>query len=152
MVNNYPEYAAGVNFKKTDSNGVRHFYSAQVVADPSDETIESKLIKDGVVISEGGGGGSSDFSTAEVTIIVTGGAVATHFAYIDAEYEDIEILTPQLEIGEHSYTMPLYKNGQYIPIAVATGTIPTVTGNITYDEHGFAIKGDGTISVVGDIT
>lgn len=96
MVNNYPEYAAGVNYKKTDSNDITHFYSAQVVADPSDDTIESKLIKDGVVISEGGptvealnvtengtyseegkayspvvvnvAGGSSDFSTAEVTV------------------------------------------------------------------------------------
>ena len=54
MVNNYPEYAAGVNYKKTDTNGNRHFYSAQVVADPANETVESKLIKDGVVIDEGG--------------------------------------------------------------------------------------------------
>ena len=55
MVNNYPEYAAGVNYKKTDSEDVRHFYSAQVVADPDNETVSAALIKDGVVIDEGGG-------------------------------------------------------------------------------------------------
>lgn len=98
MVNNYPEYAAGVNYKKTDTNGNRHFYSAQVVADPANETVESKLIKDGVVIDEGGAevealnvtengtyseegkayspvvvnvaGGASDFTTATVIFTV----------------------------------------------------------------------------------
>ena len=99
----------------------------------------------------GGGGGSSDFSTAEVTIIVSEGGVGAHFAYIDSEYNDIEISSQILDIGEHTYTLPLYINGQYIGISSAEGTTPTVTGSIVQEGPGFVISGNGTISVVGDI-
>ena len=105
-----------------------------------------------VTVNVEGGGGGGDFSTAEVTFIVTEGGVRTHFAYIDPEYNDIEILTPSLDVGEVTYTLPLYKNGQYINIAIAEGTTPTISGDISYDGHGFAITGNGTISVEGDIS
>lgn len=100
----------------------------------------------------GGGGGGGDLSTAEVKFIVSEGGVRTNFAFIDPEYNDIEILTPSLDVGEVTYTLPLYKNGQYINIAIASGTTPTLTGDITYDGNGFSITGNGTISVVGDIS
>lgn len=64
MVNNYPMYAAGVSFQKADESENRHFYNAQVVVDPSDDSMSAKLTKDGEVISElpDGGGGSSDLN------------------------------------------------------------------------------------------
>lgn len=142
MVNNYPEYAAGVNFKKTDSNNVTHFYSAQVVADPSDETIESKLIKDGVVISEGGGG-TSDFSTAEVTFV---DEVNTTLIYITEE-EGFEAITNGTQSFSGKVKVPLYKGscanlsdrpGYYSGLVLTgdaqiagEGSVLVITGNCT---------------------
>lgn len=173
MVNNYPEYAAGVNFKKTDSNGVRHFYSAQVVADPSDETIESKLIKDGVVISEGGptvealnvtengtyseegkayspvvvnvAGGSSDFSTAEVTI------KNSTLSDVNIQVASIALGSITTYIGAQAAQtvnaeIVLYQgaSGFDLPDG-ATGAV--VTGDITYDDGYVEISGNGTIDL-----
>lgn len=58
MVNNYPEYAAGISYQKAESNA-KHFYNAQVKIDPSDDSMSAVLTKDGEVISElpGEGGG-----------------------------------------------------------------------------------------------
>lgn len=165
MVNNYPEYAAGVNFKKTDSNGVRHFYSAQVVADPSDDTIESKLIKDGVVISEGGGGGSSDFNTAEVTINATiEGSPTLVYKGFSATIQYPEGSNSQYFGGFVDFTgdVLLYQNNAIISAdeifavdsndnnyGVLTAITPTTSGNATYDSENnvFIITGDCTINI-----
>lgn len=58
MVNNYPEYAAGISYQKAESNA-KHFYNAQVKVDPSDDSMSAVLTKDGEIISElpGEGGG-----------------------------------------------------------------------------------------------
>lgn len=150
MVNNYPEYAAGVNFKKTDSNNVTHFYSAQVVADPSDETIESKLIKDGVVISEGGGGGSSDLSIAKVTVILTENSTSDFYGPSVVRVGANPGSIGELELGteEGEFNIVLYK-GLY-STSTNTDTFVSVSGNATYevDEE----YGDVEISITGDCT
>lgn len=163
MVNNYPEYAAGVNYKKTDTNGNRHFYSAQVVADPANETVESKLIKDGVVIDEGGAtvealnvtengtyseegkayspvvvnvaGGSSDFSTAEVT--VTALDPGLNFAMpVVKTFDNISMIVPTVGVGSTPETLiiPLYKGKALLIDELTEYWSVAVTGDIEYDE------------------
>lgn len=156
MVNNYPEYAAGVNYKKTDSNNVTHFYSAQVVADPSDDTIESKLIKDGVVISEGGGGGSSDFSTAEVTLIGKDGSLAgdvylpiTQQATGD-EMPDVAYFLANFVANEqHTFNAIMYKGAVAGHIDnTAAHSIDSIIGNAQDLGGGYLlITGDCTITI-----
>lgn len=161
MVNNYPEYAAGVNYKKTDTNGNRHFYSAQVVADPANETVESKLIKDGVVIDEGGAtvealnvtengtyseegkayspvvvnvaGATSDFTTVEVTITNSTGSGISQSCIAIQEFMGVEGMTSQLA--------PLAPNSSVtVDMVLFKGT------QIIYPPDDF------TIAVTGDIT
>ena len=176
MVNNYPEYAAGVNFKKTDSNGVRHFYSAQVVADPSDETIESKLIKDGVVISEGGptvealnvtengtyseegkayspvvvnvAGGSSDFSTAEVTFSNTTDTtlVQNGIAVLNFMGEEGMAMEFPILTTDPITVDVVLFKGSQIIFAPTDDVTIAVTGDITENEGEIVVTGDGTIS------
>lgn len=143
MVNNYPEYAAGVNFKKTDSNDVTHFYSAQVVADPSDETIESKLIKDGVVISEGGG--SSDFSTAEVTFDISEDneiKLSLPIVYNVEPEEAIVSVEQPFDADSEPVMVVLYKNR----VGVDCGYELDVTGDATLNDGLLIITGDCTLS------
>lgn len=148
MVNNYPEYAAGVNYKKTDSNGNRHFYSAQVVADPANETVESKLIKDGVVIDEGGGGGTSDFTTAEVTITNSTNSSISQSCIAILELMGAQMMTseiPPLDVDASvTVNMVLFKGSQII-YAPENVTI-AVTGDITDDSGELTITGAGTIT------
>lgn len=110
MVNNYPEYAAGVNYKKTDSNDVTHFYSAQVVADPSDDTIESKLIKDGVVISEGGGSSDLEYETGLfepdediyghwINFANTHATPPMYISFADTDISTIDVNTPNTAVS-----------------------------------------------------
>ena len=151
MVNNYPEYAAGVNYKKTDSNDVTHFYSAQVIADPSDDTIESKLIKDGVVISEGG-----DFSMATMTLSGAqnraGGSqgiqVETCVMYYDSPnpfIQGVNNTSVPNGLPYGIYDIPLYKGHAVAFIGTSNNYI--VTGDATVDENGVIdITGDFTIA------
>lgn len=173
MVNNYPEYAAGVTYKKTDTNGNRHFYSAQVVADPDNETVESKLIKDGVVIDEGGGGGASDFTTVEVEILVKNTTEEEHTETSFVVYAPCIL---ELDNSAHALIafdgtataggtfssgpvdIILYKGHAILPSwQTAAGdhfyptVAPTVTGDIAVENDGsIVITGSGTITFACD--
>lgn len=174
MVNNYPEYAAGVNYKKTDTDGNRHFYSAQVVADPANETVESKLIKDGVVIDEGGAtvealnvtengtyseegkayspvvvnvaGGASDFSTATVTVINNTGRILSFKGAVALEEdEDYYSDSSVTVMSEEEIIVIMYKGVAYCGADGMYGDIST-TGNVIDDDGLITITGDGTIT------
>lgn len=181
MVNNYPEYAAGVNYKKTDTDGNRHFYSAQVVADPANETVESKLIKDGVVIDEGGAtvealnvtengtyseegkayspvvvnvaGGASDFTIAEVSIVVSG-----------EPNTDPPINLPicnSIEgLGNFAMASSVMLPNETTGVILYKGKcIAAVTGDEYYDLNDFSVSGNATLdkeqgllTITGDCT
>ena len=157
MVNNYPEYAAGVNYKKTDTDGNRHFYSAQVVADPANETVESKLIKDGVVIDEGGGGGASDLSTAEVIVInQTELPVSFETALIVDEYDE-KVFTASATVfgGQTKETEVVLYNGVSVdPTLINSHEVPVaiaVTGDIEIvEDYVMIVTGAGTITITAE--
>ena len=133
MVNNYPEYAAGISYQKAEEN-VKHFYNAQVKADPSDDSMSAVLTKDGEIISElpGGGGGESDFSTAVVKIKVTLN----------------EALDQQYRFGLIASTMPSINDSGsgYFTNSTQLSLYPNVGDTIlTFDLTGILYKGNATI-------
>lgn len=146
MVKNYPMYAAGVSFQKADESNNRHFYSAQVAVDPSDDSMTAKLTKDGEVISKlpdgGGGGGSSDFSTAAVTIInkLPLSISFTLYGAIDDFSGDFE-LSPN--------TLPSCIGTKY---AEQSENTTKVYSAALYEEHGIlSINSSYHISIAGNI-
>ena len=148
MVNNYPEYAAGVNFKKTDSNDVTHFYSAQVVADPSDDTITSKLIKDGVAIVEMPDGGSSDFSTAEVTITGLPDEGILNIVYLINDVDlDKEIMAAGA--SNDTITAVLYQGYQYVYVEHTETWTVTGSASIDPELYMIVITGDCQLTFNG---
>ena len=106
------------------------------MADLFDIVVASKLSGGGS--GEGGGGGSSDFSTAEVTVVLgkniptlnTMLPVCTDFVdpeYPEDNYSGIEV-NNAAESGK--YIIPLYKGFCYLRFDSLTGAI-SVTGNAT---------------------
>lgn len=176
MVNNYPEYAAGVNYKKTDTNGNRHFYSAQVVADPANETVESKLIKDGVVIDEGGAtvealnvtengtyteegkayspvvvnvaAPASDFSTAVVTITNSTNSALSQSCIAILELMGAQMMTSEIPPldVDASVTVNMVLFKGSQIIYAPENVNIAVTGDITDDSGELTITGAGTIT------
>lgn len=129
--------------------------------DPSIQLIEKTITENGTYETKGemynkvtvnveGGGGESDFSTAKVTFNVSVASAGAVFAFISSEYNDIEINNVSLGVGESTYTIPLYKNGQYMRVSYKDGTTPVITGDVTYEGNEFAVTGDCTISVEGE--
>lgn len=148
MVNNYPEYAAGISYQKAEEN-VKHFYNAQVKVDPSDDSMSAVLTKDGEVISElpDGGGGSSDFSTANVTIQAgnIGDGGSANLVVID---DDFGIYPGQVEgSSPGSYVAILYNGSQIVEMD--PDVYNSSSGACTYnsDEGLLTITGDCTIAM-----
>lgn len=171
MVNNYPEYAAGVNYKKTDGSGNRHFYSAQVVADPATETVESKLIKDGVVIDEGGAevealnvtengtyseegkafspvvvNVESNFSTAVMTITTSGGEGSYFYALPHITENGISNENIVLSAAEPvEVIVPLF-NGKLTIYDDFNPSFTSLDGDITLSGSNYVITGNCTVN------
>ena len=91
----------------------------------------------------GGGGGSSDFSTAEVTVVVA-----------EAESADITIvcidnnsLIVDMAVVSTTYSVPLYK-GECIWLANSPYTY-SISGDASYDDDNgtITITGNGTITI-----
>lgn len=93
----------------------------------------------------GGGGGSSDFSTAQVTVNITG----------DAKYQMFVLESDKITIVQAistEYTIPLYKGVAVLPLPPANLSKPPVfTGNVelSIPDTGVKVTGDGTITLVG---
>ena len=146
MVNNYPEYAAGISYQKAEEN-VKHFYNAQVKVDPSDDSMSAVLTKDGEVISElpDGGGGSSDFSTANVTVVNNSGqTVAIGLPYLGASDKPINVNTTLQVNQQRELTV-------VVPCFVAfMGVNAEFTGDGNgYDEEldGCVLRSDGSMTL-----
>lgn len=148
MVNNYPEYAAGISYQKAEENA-KHFYNAQVKVDPSDDSMSAVLTKDGEVISElpgegggGGEGGESDFTTAEVTFIcndptLNDSAVDFYGAFYentelpDASY--LETTVPRILFNGSETVIKnilLYKGSAILMLGDFVDEINSTSGNI----------------------
>lgn len=95
---------------------------------------------------DAGGGGSSDFSTAEVTVTVTGDRPDPLEFYGSCIVDDeLAGFTEVSETG--TITFVLYKGkSQEIEVGVGDNENITVTGGITYDDGIMYITGDGTLT------
>lgn len=95
--------------------------------------------------SGGGGGGdsgSSDFSTAEVTVIVNDNTAILYMAHV---YDDTEVEVAIFESG--TYNVVLYK-GCALGSVIASGPSQiTVSGDIEVDSADVFITGNGTITI-----
>lgn len=149
MVNNYPEYAAGISYQKAEEN-VKHFYNAQVKVDPSDDSMSAVLTKDGEIISElpdGGGGGESDFSTA--TVVVTNNLVVDVFEIKDlVNIDENGLVSRAFANASETKTISvvLYKDFPTYGYYRGEGAV-AVTGNIRFENGDIYVTGDGTITL-----
>ncbi len=143
MANNYPMYAAGVSFQKADESNNKHFYSAQVVVDPSDDSMSAKLTKDGEVISElPDGGGSSDFTVVTVLLSASG------FGSLPIIHVSNTGMSSSALFTETQINAVLYRGEQVIDTYDISGTI-TVSDNAVYDSENnlITITGNCTITI-----
>lgn len=110
---------------------------------------------DGVIESvkingeEAGGGGSSDFSTAEVT--VNGNFTQSDLfivSVIEKDPNNEDLAFPQLQSGNSTYTVILYKGRSALMFMGSQSRTITVSGNIeTVGTGVYIITGDGTITI-----
>ena len=91
---------------------------------------------------ESGGGGSSDFSTAEVTITNT--EADTQIVFMGVNINNDQVV-PDAYINEGTVTLVvvLYKGSQ--SVSVFSGSITSISGDITSLDDGFVITGDCSI-------
>ena len=88
------------------------------------------------------GGGSSDFSTAEVTLVLNAnGELEGAFVY----EEDEEAYSYGVEMQSGTYTVILYKGIAYLYYS-GDGSV-SVSGNITKDGEDMYVTGDCTITI-----
>lgn len=157
MVNNYPEYAAGISYQKAEE-GEKHFYNAQVKVDPSDDSMSAVLTKDGEVISElpdgGGGGGDSDFEIADLEII--NNAVTTTIVYgafmVTEEPDLIECPVGFSRIqGTVTVTEKaiIHKNNSIFVLRDEGHIFSAATGDVTItDPSAISVKGSGSVTII----
>lgn len=106
-----------------------------------------------VVSSEGGG--SSDFSIARITLTNTGAADKSYQYYGVQIVDDEVVCGVSVQVSSSNEVLiPLYHGRCLIDASHAlnnatTSTPPSVSGGVTLTESGFAITGDGTISMEG---
>ena len=96
-----------------------------------------------------GGGGSSDFSTAEVTITLSGEGEVDGLtgAILDTD-NNVTVSIMNQVAEEQTYVIILYKGSAEITLQnVSFGGIVTVSGNITRSYDSYIVTGDGTITI-----
>ena len=114
--------------------------NAITIIDEENRTAETTGYINGEYV-EFSGGGSSDFSTAEVTVIGSGGAISGANIY-DDENDDNTASYGVLESGVN--TVVLYKGKA---ILYAQGEEISVSGSITDNEGVLTVTGNGTITI-----
>lgn len=97
----------------------------------------------------GGGGGSSDFSTA--TLTVNGNFTQSDLfmvPVIEKDPNNEDIAFPQLQSGNNTYTVILYKGRSTLMFTGSQSHTITVSGNIETAATGvYIITGDCTITI-----
>ena len=104
----------------------------------------------GEQLTEGeGGGGSSDFSTATMT--VNGNFTQSDLfiaPVIEKDPNNEDIAFPQIQSGNSTYTVILYKGRSVLMFMGSQSRTITVSGNIETASTGvYIITGDGTITI-----
>ena len=93
----------------------------------------------------GGGGGSSDFSTAEVTITITGESYIQIPTVVSTPMDAIINRQVQAVSGEVSLIVPLYKGSLGLTANVVAGESINVTGDAQ-------VLGGSSVLITGDCT
>ena len=133
-------------------------YGALGGSSPVSDTI-ADAVDEVTTVASSGGGGSSDFSTAEVTFICNGGEgynfviTGGYYIYNNGSLIPTPVHPIQVDYFDNvTVEIPLYKGESLIPIACFDNTgenLPVCTGDIVFDQSGFTISGDGTITIQG---
>ena len=96
----------------------------------------------------GGGGGSSDFSTAEVTVTITGESYLYIPTVVSTPMDAIINRQVNAMSGEVSLIVPMYKVVLALTANVAAGESFNATGDIqVMGEMDVLITGNGTITI-----
>ena len=124
-------------------------------SDTAGETISDLIADITATVESGGGGGSSDFSYANVTLVVTGSEndeaslLETLIKKGEGDSESLDTTSDAVHGGESGTSKVVLFNGSQSAY-VDCDQITSVSGDITETGGGYVdIEGNGTITVVG---
>lgn len=141
------------DFSRMNRDYIRNVAEGETVKDGLPATDFSRMNREYIkaVVEEagGGGGGSSDFSTAEVTLVIDAGQnlVIVECAYI---YDNAIFTSGSYGEGTETIDAVLYKGSQVANIYSedTENLVVSATGSATVGEHGdVTITGTCTITV-----